>query len=286
MMELRLGHTRISAHPFLLLLPLLGLHLGLRTELTATMVALAVHEGAHLLAAQLAGVRVEKLRLMPFGGAILPGNIYALSPGQLLAVAAAGPTGNLAALTLAAALAHWGVLLPGEALLHLRVNLALMLFNLLPGLPLDGGRMLYALTSRRLGRARAATLGIILGRVAAAGLLLLVLRGIAESGHWNVSLNACAIFIIASAQEERRALADLSATSPLNALRAIGEPIDLKICAVDEGCAVLRALRKTSPEAATLYAVYRDSRLAAFTDERALLELALADRKAAVGMAI
>ncbi len=286
MMELRIGHTRLSAHPFLLLLPLLGLHLGLGVELTATLIALVVHESAHLLAARLAGVRVERLRLMPFGGAIQPGNLYALSPGQLLAVAAAGPAGNLLALTVAAALAQWGVLTPGIALLHLRVNLALMLFNLFPGLPLDGGRMLYALTNKRLGRSRSVTLGILLGRVAAAGLFTLVLRGIAETGHWNVSLTACAIFILASAPEERRALADLNVASPLNALRDVGDPIDLKLCAVDEGCAVLRALRRTSPDAATLYAVYHENRLAAFTDERALLELALNDREAVVGSAV
>ena len=286
MMELRLGNTRLSAHPFLLLLPLLGFHLGLRAELTATLTALVIHEAAHMAAARLAGVRVEKLRLMPFGGAIQPGNVYTLSPGRLFAVAAAGPAGNLLALTVAAALVQWGVLAPEAALPHLRVNLALMLFNLLPGLPLDGGRMLYALTNGRLGRSRAVALGILLGRIIAAGLFALVLRGIAETGHWNVSLTACAIFIIASGPEERRALADLNIASPLNALRDVSGPIDLRICAVDEGCTALRALRRTSPDAATLYAVYRENHLAAFTDERALLDLALNDRDAVVGKAI
>ena len=286
MMELRLGQTRLCAHPLLLLLPLLGFQLGLREELFATLSALTVHEASHLLAARLAGVRIEKLRLMPFGGAAQPGNLYVLSAGQLFVVAAAGPAGNLFMLTVTAALAHWGILSPTSALLHLRVNLALMLFNLLPALPLDGGRMLYALTQKRLGRARAVMVGVMLGRLVAASLFALVLKGIADTGHWNVSVTACALFILASPPEERRALAELNVTSPLNALKKVNEPIDVRLCAVDEGCPALHALRRTAPDAATLFAVYRKDRLAAFTDERALLDLALSDQNAIVAGAL
>ena len=286
MIELRAGHTRIDIHPLMLLLSALAVRLGLSAELAATAIALLAHESAHLIAAKLTGVRMERLRLMPFGGAALPGNVYALSTGQLLIVAAAGPLANGILLIISAALAQWGLLSPATALLHLRVNLALMLFNLLPALPLDGGRMLYALTAPALGRSRAAELGILLGRVEAAGLIAVFLQNLIAVGRCNISLAACAVFMLSSAPAERRALADLRTSSPLNALKDISAPIDLRLCAVDEDISVLRALRHTAPDAATLYAVYRSDHLAAFVDERRVLELALEDADSKVGRAI
>ena len=69
------------------------------------------------------------------------------------------------------ALTHWRVLSPMFALQILQANLILMLFNLLPALPLDGGRTLYALLSPVIGRERAVETGILMGRILA-GLML------------------------------------------------------------------------------------------------------------------
>lgn len=285
-MEWRVGGVRIEVHPLTLLLPALALRLHCRTELLAVVTALCFHEAAHLIAARAMRVRVASLRLMPFGGAAQLGNIYALSPSQLFITAAAGPMANLLLLFICGALAQWGILSYEMARAVSRVNLALMLFNLLPALPLDGGRMLYALTARRLGRSRAASLGIALGRVAAAGLVAATARTIIMTGRFNLSLAACAVFILASAPEERRALADLRATSPLNALKEMQTPLDMRLCAVDAGCSALRALRWAAADAATLYAVYEGEHLQAFVDERAMLRAALGSAAATAGEAV
>ena len=285
-MELRAAGTRIRVHPLMLLLPLLALRLHPGAAAGATALSLALHEAAHLAAARGMGVRVESLLLMPFGGQAVLGNLYALSPIQLFTVAAAGPAANLGLTLVAAALCQWGVIDPLRAGLFQRINLALMLFNLLPALPLDGGRMLYALTARQLGRARAAALGIRMGWATAAVLLLFALRGLHESGRFNLSLAACAVFLLASGPEERRALSDLRAASPLNALRDHRVPIGLTLCAVAADCPALDALRHAAPDAATLYAVYRGDRLAAFVDERALLNRAIEDPEASVASAM
>ena len=285
-MECRLGGTRVHCHPLLLLLLLLAIRLGMGAALWPLMLSLTCHEAAHLLAARLLGVRVEQLNLMPFGGAAMPANVYTLSPFQLLLVAAAGPMANLLLLVVAAALTQWGVLSPVAALELLRINLALMLFNLLPALPLDGGRMLYAITARRLGRARSVALGILMGRIVAVVLIMATIHSFIVTRQCNLSWIACALFIASSAAEERRALSDLRAISLLNALKAVREPIAVRLCAVDSGCRALRALRGASPDAATLFAVYHDDHLTTFTDERVLLNLALDDREALVGDAI
>lgn len=276
-MRFCLGQTRVTLHPALALLVPLAAALGLRPMLWPLALSLTLHETAHLLTARLLRVRVTALRLMPFGGATELGNLYALSPGTLLAIAAAGPAANLALLLTASALCQWGWLPPDLALTLVQVNLTLMLFNLLPALPLDGGRMLYALACKPLGRSRAAGLGIWLGRALALALSALTVAGGLRTGRFNLSLMACAVFIAASGSEERRALSDLNAVTLLSALRQSDGPVDLRLCAVSADCPALTALRRAAPDAATLYAVYEDETLSAFTDERQLLKAALAD---------
>ena len=285
-MECRVAGTRVRFHPLMLLLPLLAAALGLKTELAVTLISLMLHEAAHLIAARACGVRVEELRLMPFGGAALIGNVYALSPGRLFAVAAAGPVANLILILLSGALAQWGAASPAAALALTQPNLTLMLFNLLPALPLDGGRMLYALTAERLGRRRAVEVGLWMGRAVALGLVVLLVRGLVVERRFNLSLAACAVFLLASAPEERRALSELRASSPLNGLRDRARPIDMRLCAVAEECGLMSALRHAAPDAATLYAVYRDDALKGFTDERRLLEAALSNRDGTVAEAL
>ena len=260
----------------MLLFPLALAALGVREDTVALLAALACHEAAHILAARLLRVGVSQLRLMPFGGAIALDNPYALSPGQLLGVAAAGPLGSLLALVCSAALAHWGVLPPRLTPALIRTNLALMLFNLLPALPLDGGRMLTALLSGRLGRRRAAEIGIALGRVLAAALAALSVWAWIAGGKLNLSFLLCATFILAAAPDERRALSGLSIRTMLNELTPLGDPVPAQLYAVSDRCPVRTALRAADPRALTLFAVYAGDRLTGFVDDRRLLAAALA----------
>lgn len=274
-MELRLGITRIRVHPLMLMMPLTALLMGMHAEIAALMLALCMHELSHLLGAKLMHVRVEQVRLMPFGGAAHIGNPYALSAMQLLITSLAGPLANLLGLILAAALTHWNVLSSSFALSMISANLILMLFNLVPALPLDGGRMLYALLFPVIGRERAVEIGILLGRIVAA--LLLALAAWVWFAHKlvNLSLLFSAIFILAAAPEERKALCDTRIQTMLSTLKPISTPVPVRMCAVSDQCTVQAALRAASPSELTLYAVYADNRFTAFTDDRRLLDAAL-----------
>ncbi len=274
-MALTVGRTRITVHPLALMFPLLSAALGGAGEAAALGIALAVHEGAHLLAARCLNVGVTGLRLMPFGAAISMANPYALAPRRLFAVAAAGPLGSALALLTAAALSHWGLLSPAPALAFMRVNGVLMLFNLLPALPLDGGRMLWALLSSRVGRARAVDAGIRAGQVVAALLAALAVWGWFARGRFNLSLVLAAVFLIASGPDERRALSDTRIQTLLAELRPVKGPVPARLWAIDAACPASDALRVARPDVLTLYAVYEGSRLSSITDDRRLLRAML-----------
>jgi Zn-dependent protease len=139
----------------------------------AFFACLLVHELAHALAARAVGVATTEIRLFVFGGVARIAGEPADAGAEAL-VAMAGP---LASVTLAGLLdlASWQVGGPaGDLLAWLFLgNLVVACFNLLPGFPLDGGRVARALVWRLTGRRLLATrLTALLGRALAATLVL------------------------------------------------------------------------------------------------------------------
>ena len=120
-----------------------------------------VHELSHALLARRAGIQVPRIRLFLFGGvsemASEPQN-----PGAEVRIAAAGPLTSFGLAVLFYLLSVTGLpsLVNGgrQVVDYLAaLNLALGLFNLLPGFPLDGGRILRAWLWARSGNLLSAT---------------------------------------------------------------------------------------------------------------------------------
>jgi Zn-dependent protease len=185
------------------------------SALTATLfyASLLSHEMGHALVARRLGVGVEGITLWLFGGvARLRGE--AATPRMEVKIAIAGPVVSLAlALLFAAATfaldATGGPPLIEGGCFWLAVsNAMLLLFNLIPAFPLDGGRLLRAWLWRRSGdRYRATSSAARLGRIAAflmmgGGLLELVLQA-AWGGLWIVLLGW---FLLSAARSEEAAV--------------------------------------------------------------------------------
>src|SRR5690606_20800741 len=123
--------------------------------------SLLAHEYAHALVARRRGIGVRRVSLWALGGMAE----LETEPRRWqdeLAVSVVGPLTRLAvgglALGAGIALDLGGATVPGRLLLWLAVlNIVLGLFNLLPGYPLDGGRVLHALSWWRSGNRNKAT---------------------------------------------------------------------------------------------------------------------------------
>jgi Zn-dependent protease/CBS domain-containing protein len=132
-----------------------------------------VHELSHSVVARGFGLPVRRILLHPLGG-ISEIEREAPTPGREFAVAAAGP-----ALSLVLGAVGWGLaqLVPdgvtGALIKQLMfANIIVGVFNLLPGLPLDGGRMLRAVIWKITGKPTTATIAAAwVGRILALGLL-------------------------------------------------------------------------------------------------------------------
>ena len=253
-----------------LLTPLLAAKLGMRANLPAMAIALSAHELAHLLAARLAGVEIAEIQLLPFGGSAKMENPYRIPPARVVAVALAGPAANLVLIVLCAALTQWGLVQAASAAALFQMNLTLMLFNLLPALPLDGGRILYALLQRPLGESRALRLGIWLGRVLAAALLAVAVGLGFRSGRWNLTLILAAVFLLASGPDESAAWARSRAQRLGDALESAAiRPV--RILQLPADTSVSRALELLRPRERCWFLLTDGGNPRALLDERSLL---------------
>ena len=176
--------------------------------------SVVLHELAHALVARGAGVAAKGIILLPIGGItildearVLPDPLNAWK--RDIRIAAAGPLINLfaagvAALILTAALPSLSLttrpLLHSSALLRSIVwaNLYLGLFNLLPAYPMDGGRVLRALFSRRGDMAQATQRAIRIGNVFS---ILFMMVGILTINLWLVMFG---VFLFMGALLEER----------------------------------------------------------------------------------
>jgi stage IV sporulation protein FB len=154
--------------------------------LLALFACILLHEFGHILMARRFGVRTPDVILLPIGGVARLERIPE-EPRQELLIALAGPavTAALALifyllLRLTGGNAEVDQLNPLAPFLNqlLVTNVWLLLFNMIPAFPMDGGRVLRALLSSRMGLVRGTRVAASLGQVLAiAGGLYAITNG-------------------------------------------------------------------------------------------------------------
>lgn len=164
-----------------------------------------LHEFGHALAARAFGIHTPDITLLPIGGVARLERMPE-KPLQELAVALAGPAVNVViALGLFAVIGKFsglGGLFSADGMETgvlgslLAVNVMLVLFNLIPAFPMDGGRVLRALLAIRIKRARATEIAAGVGQAVA------VIFAIIGIGFGQPILLLIAVFVFFGAQQE------------------------------------------------------------------------------------
>jgi len=184
--------------------------------------SVVLHELAHALVARGSGIPAKSILLLPIGGIPILDEAHAI-PDPLNAwkrdirIAVAGPLVNLviaglSALILSAAIPGFSVtarpLMHSSALLRsiVWVNIYLGLFNLLPAYPMDGGRALRAVFSRRVDMVQATQRAVRIGQVFSTlfmmvGFLISTHAETRWDGYWLVMVG---VFLFIGAQLEER----------------------------------------------------------------------------------
>ncbi len=152
-------------------------------EYLALFVIVLIHEYGHALACRQVGGRANQIVLWPLGGVAYvdppprPGaTLWSITAGPLVNVALVPVL--LVLLTFSRALG-WAHTRPDVYKLVLAVtiiNVSLLIFNMLPIYPLDGGQIVRSLLWFALGRARSLMVATLIGFVGVAGLVVLAFR--------------------------------------------------------------------------------------------------------------
>jgi Zn-dependent protease len=172
------------------------------------LISIVLHELGHSFVAIRKGCRVREITLMFMGGAAVMEQMPR-KPFDEFLMAIAGPAVSL---VLGVAGIGLGYYLPTSisSIFGLNIieslgaiNLSLLVFNLLPSFPMDGGRVLRAALTPKLGRLKATLIAARMGQVMAIGFGIIGLVGIPGilAGH-NWTLVVIAFFIFAAAGSE------------------------------------------------------------------------------------
>lgn len=147
-------------------------------EYLALFLIVTIHEFGHALACRQVGGTADQIVLWPLGGLAYVNPPQ--RPGATLWSVTAGPLVNvvlfpiLTLLTMLSGSLGWATAMPNVATLLYKLsrwNLILLIFNMLPIYPLDGGQILRSLLWFPLGRARSLMAASVIGFVGTAGLL-------------------------------------------------------------------------------------------------------------------
>jgi Zn-dependent protease/CBS domain-containing protein len=179
--------------------------------IVALFVCVLLHEYGHSLVAQRLGIEIADITILPIGGLARLKSLPE-KPWDEVKIAIAGPLVNVVLAPLffgAALLLGGGLTMPPNILEGVQsaaqvfvylgfINVALVVFNLIPAFPMDGGRVLRGLLATRLGPVRATDISSAVGQFFAAAFFLIGLL----SGNLLLALVAVFIFFGAGGEAQ------------------------------------------------------------------------------------
>jgi Zn-dependent protease len=141
-----------------------------------------LHEFGHALSAARYGIPTKDITLLPIGGLARLEKIPE-RPWHELVVAIAGPAVNVGIIIVLGVLMYFGKGLPlgmdifsveSNSLLVnlLLVNISLVVFNMIPAFPMDGGRILRSLLAMKLSKTKATVIAVRIGQVISIGFVV------------------------------------------------------------------------------------------------------------------
>ncbi|MDR0405689.1 MAG: site-2 protease family protein [Clostridiales bacterium] len=185
----------IELQPTVLPLLLFAFLFRFAQYLALSYAAALAHELAHAAVAAALGVRIEKIEILPFGVTVKLRGAYVKRPIHEIAIALAGPLCSIALAVLCRRLRF------GEFLFA--ANLAIALMNLVPALPLDGGRVLRAALTERWGYVKAFNFTMKITRLCAAALSVAGAALLVYS-KFNFSILLISAFLLVNTFAEQR----------------------------------------------------------------------------------
>ncbi|KAB3531434.1 site-2 protease family protein [Alkaliphilus serpentinus] len=165
MKELQLGGILIRFNPFLLLVFIFYWIFGFLWEIIIVFGITFLHELSHTIVARYYNIQILEIELFPLGGVVRLKEVYHIKPIEEMIISLAGPMINILFSLLSFILIYFNIVQDYFFHFFMFSNIIIGGFNLIPVFPLDGGRILRAYLSRKLGNHKATLITIGIGKL-------------------------------------------------------------------------------------------------------------------------
>ncbi len=196
---LTVGTTDIYLHLATLLFGAYAWWLGYGGMMAAALLSIFLHESAHAAVAAIAGKMPGEIEVSPLGAVLRLEDEERMPVPQRALMLAAGPVMTLLLCRASIRLTELGLLSAQTGRLFFMSNLSILLMNLVPALPLDGGRLLALLLSAFCRPSTVRTVMRIVGSVLGIAAIATNICITWTQGGWNLSLASAGCFLLYSA---------------------------------------------------------------------------------------
>lgn len=247
-----MGGIKFSVHPLFFAVGFYYALTGRIFAFSVYSVTTLLHETGHLLAAERAGYKLNKITLTPFG-AVAFGNADGLKFYDEIFIALAGPFFNLAIGVFTVAI--WWIFPELYAFTDIvaEANFTIALINLIPAYPLDGGRVLSALLGLSFGREKAFKICKILGIVFSVILSGVFVFTVFYKPNFSILFFAVFVLLGATLRDKENKLIKVDKTVDERALK---RGVAVKKQAISENASVKQLIKILDPDAFNEIDVY------------------------------
>ena len=206
-----IGKTDVCLHPGMILYALYAMVTGHGLLMAVATISILLHEAAHALAAAAFKQLPAFIELSPLGAVMRLEDENRLSLAKWMLVLLAGPTITLVLCYTAIQLTGNHHVSPDVGRVMFTCNLSVLALNLLPVLPLDGGRIVSLILAAFWPQRIVTRIMRCIGTVIGIGLIVLNIFVSWKHGGWNLSLafTGCCMLYTSSVATTSQAIAEL-----------------------------------------------------------------------------
>jgi stage IV sporulation protein FB len=190
---------RIKLNLFFILFLFASLYTGYINQSITIFLSVFLHEVGHAIIAKALSIRVEEIELFPFGGVAKMEDITKYGGYREATIAVAGPVVSGTIALISSVFAKQSDFFAISA----QFNFILLIFNMLPALPMDGGRILRNVLLHHMSYKQATKAMVVSGRLIAIGLVLYNII-IIYRGSTSFAFIITAIFIYLGCYKEMK----------------------------------------------------------------------------------
>jgi stage IV sporulation protein FB len=175
---------------------------GMMVKVLLVFSAVLWHELAHAGAAIALGFSVREVELLPFGGVARIEGLGAASSKSEMIIAAAGPAASVVLAAIVYSSMFYFNLWTEIWDFFYKANIMLAIFNMMPGLPLDGGRIFRAWLALYMDYGKATAIAAGISKCVSISLVCIVIFQYVQGSTVNISFLVAAIFLYTTAKSE------------------------------------------------------------------------------------